>query len=277
MSKIPVSDFIALFEQMKKEKWAYEWGAARKGCVDCSGAFTYAARKLGDISVSHSSNMIPRKNMKELLPLSEAKPGYAVLKHSNEFESDALKRKYNDGLGNFKHIGLVSRDGGHVLEAKGSKYGFIESKLNDSWYCCGPLDFINYGEEVKEDIMPDGQVVDFQGYYTVNVELDSWLNVRADHGTNKKVIRKLYAGNTVMVIDYYDNWYKILLDGGTETGWVYAKYLNPVEVVQDETPAEEAVQIALNYRFIITDEAGNVFYPVGGFTTDVEFYEDVDN
>ena len=40
MIKIPVSDFIAIFEQMKKEKWKYEWGAARKGCVDCSGAFT---------------------------------------------------------------------------------------------------------------------------------------------------------------------------------------------------------------------------------------------
>ena len=268
MTKIPISDFIALFEQMKKEKWKYEWGAARKGCVDCSGAFTYAAKKLGNISVSHSSNMIPRKNVKELLPISEAKPGYAIFRHSWEFESEALRRKYNDGKGNYKHIGLVSRDGKHVLEAKGSKYGFVESKLDNSWYQCGALDFIDYGNEVKEEIMPN--VV---GTYYVNVAQDSWLNIRADHGTNKKVLGRLHAGDQVEVIDAYDNWYKIVYDGGTEFGWVYAKYLTPAEPVE-ETTTEEPVEFKINYRFVITDEAGNKFIPVGGFTTDIEFYEE---
>lgn len=257
-TKIPVNDFIALFEKMQKEHWAYEWGAAREGVVDCSGAFTYAARKLGNISVSHSSNQIPRKYMTELLPISEAKPGYAVLRHTNKWESDSLRRKYNDGLGNFKHIGLVSRDGKHVLEAKGSDYGFVESKLNDSWYCCGPLDFIDYGEETN---LPT------TGIFTVNVSEDSWLNIRQDHGTNKKVIGKLHKGDTVAVVDTYDKWSKIQY--GDTYGWVYTKYLAPVDITEEP----EAVEIALDYRFVITDEAGNKFYPVGGFTTDVEFFE----
>ena len=276
--KIPVSDFIALFEQMEKEKWTYEWGAARKGCVDCSGAFTYAARKLGDISVSHSSNMIPRKNMKELLPVSEAKPGYAILKHSNEFESDSLKRKYNDGLGNFKHIGLVSRDGNHVLEAKGSKYGFVKTKLTNSWYCCGPLDFIDYGEEVKEET----EHMPYTHTHYVNVDAESWLNVREDHGTNKKVLGRLYCGNCVTVVEEYGNWSKILWDANLVNpyAWVYSKYLTPlVEEIEipdtglDQQP-EEAVKVDVNYRLIITDEAGNKFYPVGGFNIEVEIYEE---
>lgn len=272
MSKIPVSDFIAIFEQMKEEKWKYEWGAARKGCVDCSGAFTYAAKKLANISVSHSSNVIPRKNVKELLPISEAKPGYAVFRHSDKFETDALARKYNDGLGNYKHIGLVSRDGKHVLEAKGSKYGFVESKLDNSWYQCGALDFIDYGDEVKEET--SNMLV---RYRYVSVGENSWLNIRADHGTNKKVIGKLYAGDAVEAVDEYDNWTKIKLSDGS-FGWVYSKYLTEgFTVAKDAVTAEEVskekdVDFKMAYRLIITDEAGNKFIPVGDFNISVELY-----
>lgn len=270
--KIPVSDFIAVFEQMKKEKWAYEWGAARKGCVDCSGAFVYASKLLGGPSISHSSNQIPRKNMVELLPIKEAKPGYAVLRHTDKFETAALAKKYNDGLGNFKHIGLVSRDGKHVLEAKGSSYGFVETKLNDSWSYCGALSFIDYGEE-KEDAM-DVVNLDVFGTHYVNVDADSWLNVRADHGTNKKVLDRLHAGDTVIVVDVYDNWSKIVYEDGY--AWVYSKYLVKCEQTEEHTePVEEEEVIKITgYRFIITDEAGNKFYPVGGFTTDIEFIEE---
>lgn len=275
-NKIPVSDFIAEFEIMRDGKWKYEWGAARKGCVDCSGAFVYASKKLGGPSISHSSNQIPRKNMTELLPISEAKPGYAVLRHSDKFETEALAKKYNDGLGNFKHIGLVSRDGKHVLEAKGSNYGFAETKLTDSWHCCGPLTFIDYGEEVKEETMPD--VV---GTYYVNVGKDSWLNVRADHGTNKKVLRKLYLGDQVEVIDVYDNWYKIIFDGGTETGWVYSKYLVKATYGSYAGSGEESEYTGVEYeekieiRTVITDSEGNTFYPSGGlFTVNYEIFID---
>ena len=264
--KIPVSDFIAEFETMVKENWTYKWGGASKGCVDCSGAFTYAARKLGNLSISHSSNQIPRKYIKKLLPISEAKPGYAILRHKDKFETDDLARKYNDGLGNFNHIGLVSRDGKHVLEAKGSKYGSVETKLDNGWYKCGPLDFIDYGEEKEAVVMPD---IPFM--FTVDVGEDSWLNVREDHGTNKKVLARLHKGDAVCVVDTYDNWSKIVWEDGF--AWVYTKYLKPIEDTAQQEPAEEEF-VPFVYRFIITDEAGNKFYPVGGFTTDVEFIQE---
>lgn len=39
--------------------WAYEWGAARTGAVDCSGAFVYAMKKYG-LSIYQGSNTIWR-------------------------------------------------------------------------------------------------------------------------------------------------------------------------------------------------------------------------
>ena len=40
--------------------WRYEWGAAKQGCVDCSGAFVYALKKYG-LSIYHGSNTIWRE------------------------------------------------------------------------------------------------------------------------------------------------------------------------------------------------------------------------
>lgn len=39
--------------------WAYVWGSAKAGAVDCSGAFVYAMKKYG-LSIFHGSNTIWR-------------------------------------------------------------------------------------------------------------------------------------------------------------------------------------------------------------------------
>ena len=44
---ITKSKILSLFKKMLEEHWSYEWGAAREGCVDCSGAFVYAYSKKG--------------------------------------------------------------------------------------------------------------------------------------------------------------------------------------------------------------------------------------
>jgi hypothetical protein len=64
---------------MLDEHWAYEWGAAREGCVDCSGAFVWAYRQLG-ASIEHGSNSIAHLRVGEYVPVAKAKPGYAVFK-----------------------------------------------------------------------------------------------------------------------------------------------------------------------------------------------------
>ena len=122
------SDLIAEFERMYDEHWAYEWGAAREGCVDCSGAFVYAFKKYGQ-SIYHGSNTIARKYIVgEMRPVSEAKPGWAVFKRRfDDGEPDAY---IGDGLGNFYHMGLCSRDGTQALNAKSVSKGFSSDPVD---------------------------------------------------------------------------------------------------------------------------------------------------
>ena len=55
-------DLIAEFQKMIG--WKYEWGAARTGTVDCSGAFVFAMKKYG-LSIYHGSNTIWRSYLTE--------------------------------------------------------------------------------------------------------------------------------------------------------------------------------------------------------------------
>ena len=128
-------DLIALFRLMYAEKWKYEWGAARRGCVDCSGAFVYAFRQLGG-SIYHGSNTIARRHVGEMgkTPV----PGYAAFRWKK-----ADTAKYPDGRGDFYHIGLVDADGEHVLNAKGAKAGFCRDPL-DGWHGFAPLKGVEY-------------------------------------------------------------------------------------------------------------------------------------
>lgn len=47
---IPAAELIALFNRMYTEHWAYKWGAAQTGCVDCAGAFVWAYRQNRNIN-----------------------------------------------------------------------------------------------------------------------------------------------------------------------------------------------------------------------------------
>lgn len=268
--KIPVNDILTLFEKMRDEHWKYEWGGARTGVVDCSGAFVYAAKKLGGISLkSHSSNYIPRHYIKEMFPISEAKPGYAVFRHTSKFETEALARKYNDGLGNFKHMGLISRDAEHVLEAKGTKYGFVETELTSSWYCCGPLTFVDYSS-YKEEI-PMETIT--RTMMQVNVKEGSFLNVRSGKGVNTSRLGKLYRGDKVVTLGQEGNWTKI--EYNNAVGYVYSQYLEPVSDATDIPVPDTITEVKMiEPQMIITDEEGNVFRPVGNVTVSFEIEVD---
>ena len=122
------SELIDIFKRMYTEHWTYEWGAAREGCVDCSGAFVYAFKQFGK-SIPHGSNSIARQNISAIVEAKYAKPGYAVFKRRLD---DGEPAKYRgDGWGNFYHIGLLAENGKDVYNAKselGHGYTF-------SWCC----------------------------------------------------------------------------------------------------------------------------------------------
>ena len=190
MGKVKAGALIALFKQMARENWAYEWGKAQKGVVDCSGAFVYAMKTLGGVDIPHGSNAIVRQCAGAVQPIKSANPGYICTKWKAEFETDALERKYGkDGLGNHYHIGLMGDDG-KIYNAQSEKTGSVASDPK-GWSYCFALKNVDY-EETEE--------MDGMSLYTARViTQNDPLNVR-DAPKTGRIIGKLERGPVVEVL-----------------------------------------------------------------------------
>lgn len=202
---IEAGKLLDLFERMKREHWAYELGAAREGCVDCSGAFVWAYKQLG-ASIEHGSNSIYHLRVGKVVPVGEAKPGYAVFKMRAWREEDRGNRWYGESPGDCYHIGLMGRDG-KILNAQSVKTGFVASDAK-SWAFAAPL------KEVKYRSTEGGGKM--FGNATVSVT-SGYLNIREGAGTAAKIIAKAENETRVNVIREA---------GGT--GWVFGKLENGV-------------------------------------------------
>ena len=255
MGRIKAGDLIDLFERMAREPWAYAWGAAREGCVDCSGAFVYAYKALGGPAIAHGSNTIARKHCGQMVPACEAKPGYAVFRWREDGEPE---RYENDGLDDFYHIGLMGRNG-TVLNAKSTAAGFVESPLT-GWAYAAPLLDVDYDDMEVENAMPKEENVLYQA--KVMTENDP-LNLRDCPGGKK--IGELPKGCTVEVLAERDGWMQVRYGG--LVGWASGDYLSRTSFKEDEV-AGVTIQV------VIRDEAGNAFRPVGACTVDVEIVPD---
>lgn len=210
---------IALFETMLAEHWTYEWGAAREGCVDCSGAFVYAYKKLGGGKIEHGSNTIGRKHVGKLLPISEAKPGYAAFKRRDD--GNEPEKYKGDGIGNLYHIGLVARDGTSVLNAKGTNYGFSSDPLS-AWDYVAPLNAVAYTAQGEEEPV----ILDVLYRARVTTHSGS-LNVRERPDTGSQRIGELKKGAEVSVVSECGEWYRIAYGGGY--AYAHSGYLTRID------------------------------------------------
>ena len=201
---IDVDKLLDLFERMEREHWAYEPGAAREGCVDCSGAFEWAYKQLG-ASIEHGSNSIAHLRVGEYVPVAQAKRGYAVFKMRAWREEDRGNRWYGESPGDCYHIGLMGRNG-KVLNAQGVKTGFVASDAK-VWAFAAPLNAVKYKAEGGGKMFGNATVSVTSGY----------LNIREGAGTAAKIIAKAENGTRVNVIREA---------GGT--GWVFGKLENGV-------------------------------------------------
>lgn len=208
-------DLLDLFERMARENWAYAFGAAREGCVDCSGAFVFAYEQLGGPAIAHGSNSILRRSMGQLLPMSSAKPGYAAVKIREWTSDESGNRWYNQAPGDCYHIGLVGRDG-KILNAQGTKNGFVESEPG-TWDGCAPLLDVNYGEEMEdENVLYQAKVV----------TKEDPLRVRRSP-ISGDVIGNIPRGALVSVLaDSGDGWPRVRY--GEWEGYASAAYLSRV-------------------------------------------------
>lgn len=208
-------DLLDLFERMARENWAYAWGAAREGCVDCSGAFVFAYEQLGGPAIAHGSNSILRRSMGQLLPMSAAQPGYAAVRIRAWSEAEAGNRWYGKDPGDVYHIGLVGRDG-KILNAQGTQNGFVESDPG-TWDGCAPLLDVNYGEEMEdENVLYQAKVV----------TKEDPLRVRRSP-ISGDVIGNIPRGALVSVLaDSGDGWPRVRY--GEWVGYASAAYLSRV-------------------------------------------------
>lgn len=258
MSKIPVNELISCFERMRDEHWDYCLNSAREGCVDCSGAFVWAYKQFGK-SIPHGSNSIARLSVGDLLPISSARPGMAVVKVKDWTDDDDTNRWYDTNPGNVYHIGLVIQNGSemNVIEAKGERWGVVQSKLDSKWKFVAYLDDVDYTQKMEE------VVVEYK--YTGTIRLTSgYVHLRSQPNVTSKSIAKLYNGDSVEIGDTdQPNWYAVKDEAGNE-GYVYSKY------VKIEKEIESADDLNSNFfAVIITDSLDNKFYPVGQFTVEV--------
>ena len=225
---IQAGALIALFKRMLDEHWAYEWGAAREGCVDCSGAFVWAYKQLG-ASIEHGSNSIAHLRVGEYVPVSEAKPGYAVFKLRawRDDSDNGGNRWFGQQPGDVYHIGLMG-DNGKVLNAQSTKTGFVASPASQNWAFAAPLKTVSYSDD------KEGGDTMF-GNATVSVT-SGYLNIREGASTRSKVITKAENGARV----------NIIREAGS-TGWVFgalasgeAGYMSSEYLVEDAPGAGDA-------------------------------------
>lgn len=222
---IKASALINLFQRMLDERWTYELGAAREGCVDCSGAFVWAYKQLG-ATIEHGSNSIAHLRVGEYVPIEEAKPGYAVFKLRPWREDDSGNRWFDQQPGDVYHIGLMGRDG-RVLNAQSTKTGFVASPASQNWAFAAPLKAVSYSDD------KEGGDTMF-GNATVKTQTaGSYVNLREGASTRAAVIGKVYDGERV----------NVLREAGT--GWIYGKtqagaegYMSADYIVED-TPGED--------------------------------------
>ena len=101
------------------------------------------------------------------------------------------------------------------------------------------------------------------------------LNIRKGLGTEYSIIGSLNKGEKVDIIAEKNGWGQL---GDSIDGWVSLKYIThlPSEESAPE-PSEPAAEGELIGEFeiqtVITDAAGNVFYPEGGFSVNYEILE----
>ena len=144
---IQPSKLIEIFKVMHEQKWKYQWGAAREGVVDCSGAFAYAFRKLGGY-IYHGSNTMLRKYTTEVGKMGQIAlvPGMALFRWRKSGKEPAGYKA--DGLGDFYHVGLFI-GGGEVINAKSTKSGVVKEGTA-GWQYAARLMGVDYTGETPE-------------------------------------------------------------------------------------------------------------------------------
>lgn len=243
MGKIPVQALYDNTKMMLQNHWGYIYGKAgvfwtqkmqdnatdemaiKYGqqwvghmVTDCSGVMVYIW-KLYKLKIPHgSSSMVREGYIVDCGPTPH--PGWAALVDETPDTPDN------------NHIGIVGEDGVTVYEAKGTRYGFVTSKVTDKkWTKFGRFKDVDYGEEEEVPVPPVSDT------YFATITGDG-VRVRSGPGTNYPKVgsENLNKGTEIEVLADCGNWKfcKVLSD--LRQGYIYSKYVS--EPIAKELPPD---------------------------------------
>ena len=197
--------------------------------IDCSGVFVKAYRDQG-ASIYHGSNTIYRKYCSEkgkLTNVSQLKPGMAVFKWNPN-----TPEKFDDGLGDFQHIGLVtsvnplrivhasSAAGCVTTDTKLGKWvywGWLKDVAKTDSLPPAPAEPMEGDEEpMAEDNLPiDTRIVDSEN--------DKGANLRKKPSIASALVDRLTEGTLVNVLVAGEEWCQVKV--GRKIGYVMTRFL----------------------------------------------------
>lgn len=247
MKTISKDEILALFERMQTEHWTYKPGAAEQGTVDCSGAFVYAYNTK-KIDLYHGSNYMARNEAMQLLPIIQATPGMIAFKAREPSEQGyALPEKYRQGgksytgdVRDYYHVGLVSRDGAHVLNAQSSETGFVSSALStkNGWDYVGYGMHIDYGDEDTTPKQGEGKTTMEKA--TVTATSGTTVNMRVKPSVTANLVDRVPVGAQVDIVSSGSEWSIIKYDG--LTGYMMTRYLTKDGTAGTDTTELDALK-----------------------------------
>lgn len=221
--------------------WPYESpGTNDRHGIDCSGLFVKIYDDQGD-SIYHGSNTIYRKycteNRGKISSVSQLRPGYAVFKWNSNTPA-----KFNDGLGDFQHIGLVvSVKPLKIIHASSAVGHVTTDTAIGKWKYYGELKNVDYGggttmnEETKAVGTP--AVVTTK---VVFAESGTSVKMRAKPDAKCNIYWDIPIGTQVEVIQSGDVWSEIKVN--KRSGYMMSKFLKD-DMNADDSEDKEIVTV----------------------------------
>jgi len=205
--------------------------------IDCSGLFVKAFRDQGG-SIYHGSNTIYRKYCSEkgkLTNVSQLKPGMAVFKWNAN-----TPEKFDDGLGDFQHIGLVTSVNPLRIVHASSAAGCVttDTKLG-KWAYWGWLKDVAKTDSQLDPVYPDypdepidegdDEPMATTEYAIVIADSGSTVNMRTKAKTTAALVERVPLGARVEVLGTCGSWTKVRF--GSRTGYMIRAASKPSEGV----------------------------------------------
>jgi hypothetical protein len=176
----------------------------------------------------------------------------------------AFKLYGGDDVG---HVGIVTDDG-TVIHSSSVRGKVVEDELKaaDGWDLLAVHRYIEPKEEGDDADMT------YETLFKAKVDTVSGpLNLRELPAKNAMLLEKMPKGEIVEVVEKTNlEWWKVRYKG--EIGYAAEEYLS--RIIEKEPEIPEQGEAGLTVQIVITDEAGNVFRPVGAFAVDIEMLLD---